>query len=357
MPSYKKMLCLLVLAAALVSGCATSKTSVNEKILLWPTFPEEPRFRYLKSYQGEADFAAIGFWDRIFGGPALQGLSRPNSVYARGDKLYVSLPAKSSIALIDIAAKKVTYDIGAYGPGKLSMPMCITGTADGLILVSDAKARKIYGYNEKGDLVIAFGKSGELVNPVGIAVNNELQRLYVADSQGHKVNVYSLSGKLLFTFGKAGYGDGEFMFPSSLAIQNATGNLYVVDTQNFRIQVFDKDGKFLSKFGDVGDRPGSFARPKAIAIDSENNVYVVDTAFDNFQVFNAKNEILFFLGTGGFGPGQFHLPNGIHIDEQDRVYVVDSVNNRIQVFQYLSERWKKEHPEEYTKYFLPPGKM
>jgi sugar lactone lactonase YvrE len=43
-------------------------------------------------------------------------------------------------------------------------------------------------------------------------------------------------------------------------------------------------------------------------------------------------------------------PAGLYIDENDKVYVVDTLNKRIQVYQYLSEKWKKDHPEEYNKY-------
>jgi hypothetical protein len=41
------------------------------------------------------------------------------------------------------------------------------------------------------------------------------------------------------------------------------------------------------------------------------------------------------------------------VDEHDKIYVVDSLNNRVQEFQYLSEQWKKEHPDQYNKYLLP----
>jgi len=58
-----------------------------------------------------------------------------------------------------------------------------------------------------------------------------------------------------------------------------------------------------------------------------------------------------WVGNGGSGRGGlFMSPAGLYIDENDKVYVVDSLNKRIQVYQYLSEKWKKDHPEEYNKY-------
>jgi len=67
------------------------------------------------------------------------------------------------------------------------------------------------------------------------------------------------------------------------------------------------------------------------------------------QIFDDKGNILLFFGGAGFGPSQFYLPAGIYVDKNDRVYVVDSFNARVQIYQYVSERWKKEHPEEYRR--------
>ncbi|HAK59476.1 MAG TPA: hypothetical protein DCO77_03700, partial [Nitrospiraceae bacterium] len=136
------------------------------------------------------------------------------------------------------------------------------------------------------------------------------------------------------------------------AIDKRNGKVYVTDTSNFRVQVFDQDGKFLMKVGGVGDTPGAFTRPKGLGIDSEGNVYVADAAFNNVQMFDENGRLLLYFGGIGKSPGFFLMPAGLSVDEKDRVYVADSLNGRVQVFQYFSEKWKKENPEEYKKYFL-----
>ena len=120
------------------------------------------------------------------------------------------------------------------------------------------------------------------------------------------------------------------------------------------MQAFDLDGKFLRTFGELGDTPGSFSRPKGIGVDTEGHVYVADAAFDNFQIFDENGQILMFVGSAGTGPGYFSLPAGLFVDENDQIYIADQANQRVQVFQYLSEKWKQEHPEEYGK-MLPAG--
>lgn len=340
---------LLIVSTLAICGCAT--TAPKEVDLYWPLPPEEPRIAYLKSYKGEGDFRKSGFFDAIFGAPSATRLQKPYGVFARGEKIYVTVAGSSVVAIFDLKEQKVTY-LGDSGSGKLSLPLGIAVTADNRIFVSDGKLKRVFAYDEKGNIKLAIGKKDEFKNPSGIAINEELGRLYVADSYMHSVLVYSLKGEPLFQFGGRGYKDGEFNYPTNVAVDKRNGNVYVVDTQNFKVQVFDKDGKFIRKFGEVGDKPGNFARPKGIGIDSEGHVYVADAAFDNVQIFDENGQLLLFIGSAGEDPGYFQLPAGIYVDAKDKVYVVDSLNGRIQVFQYLSEKWKKENPDELKKYQL-----
>lgn len=330
-------------------GCAAR--APQEPVLIYPSPPEDPKVVYLKSHRGEGDFQEKSFWDAVFGTTAAQGLPKAYGVYASGDKLYVAVTGGGYVAVIDTRARKVGY-LGAEGTGKLALPIGVAGASDGTIFVSDPKLTRVYGYDGQGNLRIAIGGKDEFQNPAGIAVNNDLQRLYVVDSYAHAVRVYSTAGKFLLQFGSRGGLDGQFNFPSNVAVDKRNGTVYVVDTQNFRVQAFDKDGKFLRKFGDIGDRPGNFARPKGIGIDSEGHLYVADAAFDNFQILDENGVPLLFIGGAGTEPGRFQLPAGLYVDENDRIYIADSMNGRVQVYQYLSEKWKKEHPEEYKKYQL-----
>ncbi|MBI4655075.1 MAG: hypothetical protein HY752_08835 [Nitrospirae bacterium] len=331
-----------------IYGCAAPPP--KEVKLIYPLPPEEPRLVYLDSYKGESNFKKRGFLEKVLGEPIFSTeIMKPYGVTAYNDKIYVTDTQSSVVFVFDLKERKVTF-IGREGMGRLILPVGVAVSSDGTVFVSDAKQKRVFGYDANGNLKIALGKKDEFKNPAGIAVNNELGRLYVVDSYGHMVHVYSTKGEPLFTFGIRGTQDGEFNYPSNVAIDMRTGNVYIVDTQNFRVQVFDKDGKSIKRFGQIGDAPGTFARPKGIGIDSEQHVYVADAAFDNLQIFDENGKILLFIGGPGHEPGYFWLPAGVYVDEKDRVYIVDSFNYRVQVFQYLSEKWKKENPEKYNEY-------
>lgn len=340
---------LMVLLFVLLSGCAAPVA--KQVPILYPPPPDAPKVAYVKSFRGEADFVTLSFWDRLFGSARIDSMIKPYGVSASGGRVFAADTARATVYVIDTAQKRIEYlKETDRTTGKLKAPIDVAADAEGNLYVSDAKLDRIVVYDKTLKHAKTIGKKGDFENPAGLAVNNRLNRLYVVDSYAHTVYAYSLAGDRLFRFGGRGFGDGEFNFPSTVAVDRRNDNVYVVDTQNFRVQVFDKDGKFISKFGQVGDSPGDFIRPKGVGVDSEGNIYVVDAAFDNVQIFNQKGELLLTVGSGGWAEGYFSLPAGLYIDEQDRIFVVDSLNVRVQMFQFLSEKWIKDHPEEYKNY-------
>lgn len=339
----------LFLLLVMVSGCTTTQHA--DVPIVYPSPPDEPRIVYLKSFKGMADIRKSTMLDSLLGIPASSDFVKPYGVYSVGDKIYVADSQLPGVVIFDTKEQKIQVD--RY----FSMPIGIAAAPDGMYFVSDSKQQKVFGYDARGDLKVAIGKKDEFKNPAGLALNAELGRLYIVDSLGHTVSVYSFAGEKLFQFGKDGSQDGEFHFPTNIAIDRRNGNVCVVDTQNFRVQIFDKDGKFIRKFGQLGDIMGTFSRPKGVGIDTEGHIYVADAAFDNFQIFDENGQLLMFIGGAGNAPGYFQLPAGMHVDEHDRIYIVDSFNKRVQIFQYLSEKWKSEHPEEYKKYLLPSPKI
>ena len=330
-------------------ACAAKKPV--QPTLVWPPAPEEPRVTYVAMYTGERDFKKVSTLDAFIGEAAPgegNNLKKPYGVTAKGDKFYVTDTAEGRVYVFDRKKKEISF-LGMKPRGKLKLPVGLATDNRGRVFVSDAKLKKVYGYDGNGTLKVAIGKAGEFKRPAGVAINNAIERLYVVDSSAHMVKVYDLKGKHLFDFGERGVDEGTFNYPTNLAIDRRNGNVAVVDTQNFRVQVFDKDGEFLMTFGKIGDSVGNFARPKGIGIDSDGNMYVTDAAFSNFQIFNDKGQVLMYLGGPGSARGKFQLPAAAYIDENDILYVVGNFFGRVQLFQYLSDKWKKENPAKYQK--------
>lgn len=338
----------VLLLSFMGSGCAEKKVPVGKFIV--PAPPEAPRLFHVTTYRGEIDFQKDAALDLFIGegGAFTKNMVKPYGVSAYKGKIYATDTALGIVFVFDPVLKKVTY-LGDQPSGKLALPVSVAFDGKGLIYVSDAKAQKIFVYDENGSAQKMIGSGDDLYRPTGIAINRDLGLLYVADTLQHNIKVYTLEGKLVSTIGKRGSEDGEFNYPTNVNIDRRNGNIVVGDTQNFRIQIFDNNGKFLSKFGEVGDKPGMFARPKGVAVDTEGHIYAADSAFNNVQIFNDKGELLLYFGGAGMAPGTFQLPTALYCDEEDRLYTTEGFSARVQVFQYISEAWKNSHPAEYQK--------
>ena len=251
------------------------------------------------------------------------------------------------VYVIATEKQKVTF-IGDKNSGKLSLPIGVTVDNNENVYVADSKLQRVFGYDKTGKLIFVWGNDDEFIRPTGIAVNRDLEILYVVDTKAHIIRAFSLNGDYLFDIGERGVDDGTFNFPTNVAVDQNSGNVVVVDTQNFRIQIFDRDGNHIKTFGNIGDVPGTFSRPKGVGIDSDGNIYISDAAFDNIQIFDSEGEeLLMYFGKSGYNPGEFQMPAGIFIDEHDRIHVTENFSGKVQIFQYFSNKWKKENKEEY----------
>lgn len=324
---------------------------VPEQKVIIPGPPEEPRLAYAATYRGESDFTSKSALDVLIGEIGAEGglsLKKPYGIGGQKGKIYVTDTGRAAVFVFDPQMRKVSF-IGDQQNGRLALPVGVAFDKAGNVYVSDAKQKRIYVYDQNGTFLRDLGSNGEFMRPTGIAINPDLGLLYGSDTLDHNFKIFTLEGKLVSTIGKRGGGEGEFNYPTNVAIDRRNGNVVVGDTQNFRIQVFDQNGKFLYKFGQVGDKPGMFARPKGVAVDSEGHIYVSDAAFNNIQIFDDKGTLLLYFGGTGVAPGTFQLPATIAFDDQDRLLTTEAFNPRVQVFQYLSDEWKRTHPEEYKK--------
>lgn len=184
-----------------------------------------------------------------------------------------------------------------------------------------------------GALEMLVGQNQEraLYQPMGIAISQDRQRLYVADRVWNSVFLFDLKSGELRTIG-----DGE-RYPLSLPVGvalDAAENVYVSDTGTRTVRVYDKAGGFLRAIG-----KGEMVRPTGVTIDAARNLlYVIDTGQNDstdahrIKVFDLDGKFLRDIGKRGEGDGEFNFPTFANLDGQGRLYVVDSVNNRIQVF-------------------------
>lgn len=332
------LLCTLIACASLEQDIQSPQST--EADIFWPSAPQQPRIRYLRSISSSVDIGLKKTWisktlDSLLGREESgDPMLRPYGVAASSKKIYITDPGLFLIHVFDLENKQYSIITDA-GKNKFISPLGIAVDIDGEVFVTDSVLKRVFVFNASGIFLREIGSDELFIRPTGIAVDEN--RVYVVDTLKHQVVVFSKkTGTILFHIGQNGTKNGDFNYPTHI-FMSRNKRIYVTDSLNFRVQIFDIDGKFISSFGKLGDASGDFSKPKGIAVDSENHIYVVDSQFDNIQIFDTAGKLLLVVGSTGRGPGKMSLPSGIFIDNQDRIYVADSYNKRIQIFQYLKE--------------------
>ena len=327
--------------------------------LVWPTPPNIARVRWLNYYTGmKIDFTPPpatkkkqGWMDRVAGAKQVDSvdklktfpwqLIRPYGIAIDSKGLvYVADQKVGAVFIFDTEARDATL----IKNGVDAHFSLINGLAidDGdRLFVSDGQLRRVLVFTpqHKVEGQIAEG----LVDPVGLAIDNENRLLYVVDEQQDLVFVYDADSlKLLRHIGTPGKKHtsttpGDFGGASNVAVDKDS-NVYVTDTMNNRVEIFDAEGNFIGMFGKHGDGPGYFARPKGIAVDVDGHIWVADQYQDRVQVFNRDGDLLTYIGdVHGNGLGQLEALTGIAIDKQNRVFTTEQYPGRMQMFRYVTD--------------------
>jgi DNA-binding beta-propeller fold protein YncE len=337
---------ILVLAAVLIAtGCAGRPKPIFPEVsppIVWPDPPEQPRIRYIGQLATSADLKrpvggleALG--GAIFGKKSARAMLTPYAICTDGGKrIFVADSNAQLVHVFDLTTRRYAQWTPKK-PVRFSQPVGVAyDTGLGRLYVSDSVGATVHIFDGASGKHLGQTLPNLFSRPTGIFFDRRTKRLLVTDTTAHNVTVCASNGDPITRFGTRGERLGEFNFPTSITV-DANGIVYVCDALNFRVQQFTADYRPIKQIGRKGDMPGYFAQPKAVACDSQNHLYVLDAQFEAVQIFNAAGQLLLSFGEEGRRAGQFWLPTGIFIDRSDAILVADDYNRRVQVFQYLPE--------------------
>lgn len=212
-------------------------------------------------------------------------------------------------------------------------PMGIAVSDDGQRLyVSDFAQLEVFIFDFGMKTFRKIGTEQKLARPVGLALDSE-ERLYVVEQEKKGVSVFARDGKHLRFITHP-----SLERPSGIAIDRVRGRIYVADTAHTKsvehtIKIFDLSGELVGKLGhEKGEAPGQFLFPTYVAVDGDSNVYVTDTLGSRVQMFAADGAYVKTFGQRGNAWGMFDKPKGVALDSFGNVYVADSGWSNVQIF-------------------------
>lgn len=337
---------------------APAPTNILEKLdyskLVWPNPPAPTRMKYLNyfccdKFTPETGKKKSSWMDRMAGAESQEQKQEDKPLFALWTPYGIAVDSKGNLYIADGKVGAVfmfnteTKELTMIKNGVHAHFGDIIGLAmddSDRLFVSDTKLHRIQVFDKDHKVEGTIGQG--LVDPGGMAVDNENRFLYVADAGLDQVLVFD-ADKLTFIRAMGTPGKkhsltepGQFSAPENVAV-DADANLYVTDMYNNRVEVFDADGNFIRAWGKSGDRPGYFSRPKGIAIDADGHVWVADGVMDILQCYTPEGQFLMWMGGHGLFPGQFRALAGLYIDKNNRIFTSEQYPGRVQMFRYFTD--------------------
>lgn len=334
--------------------------------IVWPNPPAITRIRYINYWSGEkfvdpktnAPQKKKASWmERVAGvatGETVDSRPRwqlvvPNGVAVDSKgKVYVADSKVRAVFIVDPETGK--YEMIKSGvDAKFQWLTGIMIDETDRLFVSDSGMKRVNVFDPQHKLESTITE--KLMDPGGIAIDEENRLLYVTDAEQDLVQVYDADPpyKYIRSLGKpdtkhTSTVPGEFSKPTAVAVDK-DGNVYVSDTWNNRIESFDAEGNFIRTFGKAGDGPGYFARPKGISIDGDGHLWICDQVQDRVQVYTPEGRLLIYMGGHGLMPGEFQSLVNIVVDKNNRVFTTEQMPGRLQMFRYVNNEEAKAELE------------
>ncbi len=212
-------------------------------------------------------------------------------------------------------------------------------TSDGVVWMSDAWNRRIYRYSSDGTLLSETAGNFLGGDERGVAINEDLGRVYIVDAEHSDVDVFNMNGQYLSSFGSEGTGPGQFTGGGRQVTVDGDGNVWVADFGGFRTLKFNAFGTPLLEAPDPSRLPpeGYLGQPRDVAVDAlTGDVWIAEAWNQRFDRFSASGQFLNTWGKRGpGGPYDMNYPRSIGIDPVTRrVWIANERGHHVQVYTY-----------------------
>ncbi|GAB4276047.1 MAG: hypothetical protein Kow0029_17680 [Candidatus Rifleibacteriota bacterium] len=171
---------------------------------------------------------------------------------------------------------------------KMKYPLDVAIDRSGNAYVIMSKKPEIYKYDYEGKFINTIGGTGKaaLIFPTSIMIHGD--HLFITDFGGKRIVKLDMNGNFVAEFKDKGEYE-EMKGPSGMHV-DTDGNLYVLDLGEVPVALLSPEGKFISKIGDFGNEKGKFIYPTGVVAKSSEEIFVLDNSRNTILRFKKKPE-------------------------------------------------------------------
>ena len=198
--------------------------------------------------------------------------------------------------------------------------------------------------NELGSFMVMSGREESMFtdhvgngSPISPARNDIELHNSVPNYITEEPRDYLQISEPVLSVGMTGSDPGQLKSSCGLAVDDQMKRIFVADYKNRRIQIFTFDGTYLSEFGEA-----DLFEPYGLCVRGDT-IYVTDLGHNAYLSFSVKSQkVISKVGSEGEANGQFDVPYGIDIDSDNKlIYVCDCLNNRVSLFDQTSNQFRR----------------
>jgi DNA-binding beta-propeller fold protein YncE len=227
---------------------------------------------------------------------------------------------------------------GQAAGGSFFEPWGVAVSPDGdFIYVADTWNHRVQKFTAQGRFIREWGIFGQgddpffMWGPRDVAVDGD-GNVLVMDTGNKRVKVYDSDGNFISQFGQFGFELGSFDEPVGMALDEERDRLYIADTWNQRVQVLSYNGGVIQAI-DSWDIAGwygqSLENKPYLSVGGNGRVYISDPESGRVLVYEADGSFVNFWG--GFDQGEVFIvvAQGITADDVGNVWLSDSQEHQI----------------------------
>ena len=283
-------------------------------------------------------------------GSALGQFNAPRGLaFAPDGTIYVADASNHRIQHLD-ADGNVIESWGQFGDastdqaggGSFNEPWGVAVSPDGrYVYVADTWNHRVQKFTADGRFLDMWGTFGQdetefaMWGPRDLVVDNN-GNVLVVDTGNKRIKIFDANGNFVSQYGEFGFDPGQFDEPVGITLDRESNRLYVADTWNQRVQVFQYSADIfepVQQWNIAGWFGQSLFNKPYLSIGPNGRVFISDPEGGRVLVYESDGTFVHFFGGYDQTSVNIGVAQGVAANAGGILWLSDSQNNKLLKFE------------------------